>query len=178
MVGKAPWVRFDDLSRWARADGLEILLLAVGATLAGRFIRWGAGRLADRMQEAVSAANRAGLPAGELVVIPNGEIRQVTNRSRDWSRVAVDVPVELDADLDRAVAVLRDVGSDMASDEAWSGLLLEPPTAVGVESIEAGHANVRVVARTLPARATEVGRELRRRAILALQSAGLSARAT
>lgn len=103
------------------------------------------------------------------MVIPNGAILQVTNRSRDWSRVTVDVPVELDADIDEAADVLRRVADEMAADEGWSGLLLEAPTVTGVESIEVGYANLRIVARTLPAKAPEVSRELRRRAIGALR---------
>ncbi len=277
-------MNLDDLSIWARSDGLQIVLLAIGAILLTRFVHWLAARFASKASASASAAVEAGVPIderdkrrraviqaaerasvgflwfltvfmvllrlrvpvtslvapatvagvaigfgaqrvvgdllsgfflvtegqfgvgdvvqvsqpgqqtgisgtvevvslrttrlrtpnGELVVIPNGEIRQVTNRSRDWSRVTVDLPVELEADLDHAADVLREVGVQMAGDEAWSGLLLEPPSVAGVESIEAGHANLRIVTRTLPARATEVSRELRRRSIAALRTADLS----
>ncbi len=99
---------------------------------------------------------------------------QVTNRSRDWSRVTVDVPVNLEADIDQAANVLREVSAGMASEEAWSGLLLEAPSVAGVESIEVGYVNLRMVARTLPARTSEVSRELRRRALGALRTAGFA----
>jgi small conductance mechanosensitive channel len=62
----------------------------------------------------------------------------------------------------------------MAADDDWSGLLLEAPTVTGVESIEVGYANLRIVARTLPAKAPEVTRELRRRAINALRTASFT----
>ena len=68
---------------------------------------------------------------GDLVVIPNGGILQVTNRSRDWSRVTVDVPVDLKADVDQAADALRRVGAEMADEDAWSGLLLETPSVAG-----------------------------------------------
>ncbi len=274
----------DDLSIWARSDGLQIVLLAIGAILLARFVHWLAARFAAKASASASAALEAGVPIderdkrrraviqaverasigflwfitvfmvllrlrvpvtslvapatvagvaigfgaqrvvgdlvsgfflvtegqfgvgdvvqvsqpgqmtgisgtvevvslrttrlrttnGELVVIPNGEIRQLMNRSRDWARVAVDVPVELGADLDRAADVLREVGAQMAGDEAWSRLLLDPPTVAGVESIEAGHAKLQIVTRTLPARATEVSRELRRRSIAALRTSDFS----
>ena len=111
---------------------------------------------------------------GDLVVIPNGGILQVTNRSRDWSRVTVDVPVDLKADVDQAADASRRVGAEMADEDAWSGLLLETPSVAGVESIEVGYVNLRMVARTLPARASEVSRELRRRAIGALRTEGFA----
>ena len=34
--------------------------------------------------------------------VPNGEIRRVGNKSQQWSRAVVDVPVAYDADVDRA----------------------------------------------------------------------------
>lgn len=30
---------------------------------------------------------------GDLVIIPNGEVRQVTNRSKDWARIVLDIPL-------------------------------------------------------------------------------------
>jgi small-conductance mechanosensitive channel len=104
--------------------------------------------------EAVSLrTTRLHTATGELVIIPNEAILQVVNRSREWSRVIVDVPVELEADIDRAADALRAVGAEMAADEGWTELLLEAPTVTGVESIEVGYANLRIVARTLPAKA-------------------------
>src|SRR6266852_5508888 len=38
---------------------------------------------------------------GEFVIIPNGQINQVTNLSRDWARAVVDVPVPVTADIHR-----------------------------------------------------------------------------
>ncbi len=161
----------------------------VGDLLSGFFLlsedQYGVGDLVQIAQpnqltatgtvEAVSLrTTRLRTSTGELVVIPNGAILQVVNRSRDWARVTVDVPVQLEADIDRAAEALREVGAEMAVNEGWSGLLLEAPTVTGVESIEVGYANLRVVARTLPAKAPEVSRELRRRAIGALRTAGLT----
>jgi small conductance mechanosensitive channel len=36
--------------------------------------------------------------AGELVVIPNGQVVQVTNPSSEWARAVVDVPLPVDVD--------------------------------------------------------------------------------
>ncbi len=45
---------------------------------------------------------------GELVFVPNSALRQVTNLSREWSRVVVDVPIPVSQDLDAATEVLRE----------------------------------------------------------------------
>jgi small conductance mechanosensitive channel len=39
---------------------------------------------------------------GEVVFVPNSALRQVTNLSREWSRVVVDVPISVTQDLDAA----------------------------------------------------------------------------
>ena len=61
----------------------------------------------------------------------------------------------------------------MASDARWSGLLLGDPVVAGVETIDVGYVQLRLIARTLPGRQFEVERELRLRAITALRSAGI-----
>jgi small conductance mechanosensitive channel len=112
---------------------------------------------------------------GELVFLPNGALRQVTNLSKEWSRVVIDVPIPVTQDLEAATQVLRKVGSELSADPAWRGVLLGEPVVVGVESIEVGHLQLRVVARTLPGKQFDVGRELRLRIAVALQEAGISA---
>jgi small-conductance mechanosensitive channel len=110
---------------------------------------------------------------GELVFIPNGALRQVTNLSKEWSRVVVDIPVPADQDVQKAIEVLREVAATFGQDPEWKGLLLGEPVLTGVEDFEVGYLQLRLIARTLPGKQFEVGRELRLRAALALQEAGL-----
>jgi small conductance mechanosensitive channel len=112
---------------------------------------------------------------GELVFIPNGALRQVTNLSKDWSRVVVDIPIPIEDDIEEATEVLRAVATDMAQDAHWRDALLGEPAVVGVENIEVGYFQVRLIARTLPGKQFEVGSELRLRAARALQARGLVA---
>ncbi|TKJ34084.1 mechanosensitive ion channel family protein [Blastococcus sp. CCUG 61487] len=110
---------------------------------------------------------------GEVVTVPNGQIVKVTNLSRDWARAVVDVPVPSGADVNRVNEVLREVGREAFRDPALRPLLLDPPTVMGVESLGLDEVNVRMVARTLPGKQFEVGRELRVRIIVALRDQGM-----
>lgn len=112
---------------------------------------------------------------GELVFLPNGALRQVTNLSKDWSRVIIDVPIPVGQDLAKATEVLRTCGRDLAADSAWRDVLLGEPIVAGVENIELGHLMLRMVARTQPGKQFDVGRELRLRIAIALQEAGVTA---
>jgi small conductance mechanosensitive channel len=112
---------------------------------------------------------------GEVLIVPNGDIRQVVNLSRDWARAVIDVPVSLDADLNEVTKALRAVCEDAFRDADLHALLLDAPTVMGVESLELDHLNVRVVARTLPGKQFEVARRLRERIAAALSSHGIRA---
>ncbi len=111
---------------------------------------------------------------GELVVVPNSALRQVTNLSKDWSRAVIDIPVSVTEDLVQVTALLRKMVADLAADPRWSDLLLGDPVVAGVETIDVGYVQLRLIARTLPGRQFEVAREIRLRAATALRSAGVS----
>jgi small conductance mechanosensitive channel len=111
---------------------------------------------------------------GEVITVPNGQIVKVVNLSRDWARAVVDVPVPTSVDVNRANEILREVGREAFRDPALRPLLLDPPTVMGVETLGLDEVNVRVVARTLPGKQFEVGRDLRARVVLAFSRQGFA----
>jgi moderate conductance mechanosensitive channel len=113
-------------------------------------------------------------PNGEVVIVPNGAIAKVVNLSRDWARAVVDVPVPATVDVNRVNEILREVGREAFRDPALRPLLLDPPSVMGVESLDLDQVNVRVVARTLPGKQFEVGRALRARIVQAFREQGLN----
>jgi moderate conductance mechanosensitive channel len=114
---------------------------------------------------------------GELVFVPNSALRQVTNLSREWSRVVVDVPIPVSQDLDAATEVLREAVRELWDDPVWHDVLLGEPIVAGVENIEVDHLQLRVIARTLPGKQFDVGRALRLKIAIALQHAGIASAA-
>lgn len=110
---------------------------------------------------------------GEVITVPNGAIAKVVNLSRDWARAVVDVPIPTTVDVNRVNEILREVGRDAFRDPGLRPLLLDPPSVMGVESLDLEQVNVRMVARTLPGKQFEVGRDLRARVVLAFRDQGL-----
>ncbi len=110
---------------------------------------------------------------GELVVVPNGALRQVTNLSRDWSRVILDIPIPVSHDLEKVTTLLRDAATSMQHDPKWAQMLLGDPVVAGVETIEVGYVRLRLVVRTQPGRQFDVSSELRLRCVQALRNAGI-----
>jgi moderate conductance mechanosensitive channel len=113
-------------------------------------------------------------PDGEVVIVPNGAIAKVVNLSRDWARAVVDVPVPTSVDVNRVSEILREVGRAAFRDPALRPLLLDPPSVMGVESLDLDQVNVRMVARTLPGKQFEVGRHLRALVVQAFRDQGLN----
>ena len=131
--------------------------------------------IAGAVEEVSLRTTKLRTEGGELIVIPNGEIRQVTNLSKDWARAVLDIPLAVDTDVPLATEILHRISEEVMEDEAWSRLLLDPPSVMGIERFGVGFLQLRFVARTLPGRQWDVARELRGRISLAFQEAGVSA---
>src|ERR1700704_2665453 len=75
---------------------------------------------------------------GALVSIPNGEISQVANLSRDWGQLFVDIVLPSGSSSDAALAALERVSGELRTDPSWSPVLVDGPRVLGIESIGAG----------------------------------------
>ena len=111
---------------------------------------------------------------GEMFTIPNGQIVKTLNLSKDWARAVIDIPVPTSADLNVVNDLLHGVTEKAMEDPELSALLLDAPQLMGVESIELDTVNLRMVARTLPGKQFEVGREIRVLVVRALRRAGIA----
>src|SRR5258708_10341180 len=99
---------------------------------------------------------------GALVSIPNGEITQVANLSRDWGQIFVDIGLPPRSSSDAALAALEQVSGEFPTAPAWSPVLVDGPRVLGIESFGAGGILVRMQLRTIPGRQDDAARELRR----------------
>ena len=100
---------------------------------------------------------------GELCMIPNGDVRIVTNMSRDWARAKVDLNVDMGEDIDRVLKLVNEMAEVFAADKTWADKLLEPPNVLGPMTLDSGAFSVTVLAKTPIGQHWGVGRELRKR---------------
>ncbi len=100
---------------------------------------------------------------GAVVTIPNGEISQVSNLSRDWGQVFVDISIPPEGSSDAALAALERVCSELRADVSWSPVLVDGPRVLGVETFGPAGVTLRLQLRTVPGRQDDAARELRRR---------------
>lgn len=112
---------------------------------------------------------------GSFIVVPNGDIRTVTNMTKEWSRALVDVAVPYDADLDQVIDILQGIVARLDEDPVVGDAVLAPGEITGVEALEASQVKVRILVKTRPMEQWRVQRELRRRIKEAFSEAGIGA---
>jgi small-conductance mechanosensitive channel len=110
---------------------------------------------------------------GALVTIGNGEIRTVSNLSRDWSQAFVDVSLAPESPIEKTLQALETAAADLRGDPAWSQALVDGPRILGVQNFDRNSSTVRLQVRTAPTRQDEVARELRRRIQVEFQKQGI-----
>jgi small conductance mechanosensitive channel len=100
---------------------------------------------------------------GVVHVIPNGEIRVLSNKTKEWSRAVLEIGVGYGEDPDRVISILEDIAAEIHADPLFGALLLEAPSVPGVEAFADSAIQIRIMAKTVPLRQWDVARELRRR---------------
>ena len=100
---------------------------------------------------------------GTMHVIPNGEMKVISNKTRGWARAVVDIAIPYTEDVDRIIGVVRDEAAQFSTDPAW-GLQLDGPVEVlGVEELRDSSVVIRTLLKTQPGSQWNVAREFRRK---------------
>lgn len=110
---------------------------------------------------------------GRVHVIPNGEIKVMTNLTKEWSRAVIDVVVPAKEKIDQATAILRAVGEELARDPQLGPFILQPLEVLGLEQVANSQATLRVMIKTAPRQQWDVSREFRRRLLDAFEARGI-----
>ncbi len=111
--------------------------------------------------------------SGTVHSISNGQIRTSANLTRTYASVVVDIQGIRDADVERAISVMSQVGVDLAADPAWSPLLLAPPGQPLAFAFTDLGATVRMSCRVVPEDRWRVAAEVRKRIATAFTEAGI-----
>ncbi|WP_337287067.1 mechanosensitive ion channel family protein [Candidatus Methylomirabilis sp.] len=111
--------------------------------------------------------------SGAVHFIPNSELKVVSNLTKEWSRVALDIGVAYHEDIDRVIGVLQRIGQELAENERIGPLILEPPEVLGIESFGESQVIIKVLVKTLPQRQWEVAREFRGRVKATFEKEGI-----
>lgn len=107
---------------------------------------------------------------GEIHIIPNGSITEVTNFSINNSVAVCDVSVAYEADIDRAISIIRDTALKVYE---GNENMVKEPEVLGVQTLGASDVVLRVVSECKPNTHFAVARELNAELKKALDREGI-----
>jgi moderate conductance mechanosensitive channel len=107
---------------------------------------------------------------GELHILQNGKLGDVTNHSQEYTNAVVNVGVSHKSDLQQVYAVLRDLGKALNTE---MDDVLKPTEVAGVDDFSGPEIVIRTVTRVRPGRHKPIQREIRKRIIEQFQEAGI-----
>jgi small conductance mechanosensitive channel len=100
---------------------------------------------------------------GTVHIVPNSEIKIVSNLTRDWSQLTFRVVVAYSEPSDKIVKLLEQVGEDVRQDSQFAGDIVSDIQVPGIDRVGNGEAEYLMLVKTLPNKQYAVSRELRRR---------------
>ncbi len=109
----------------------------------GDFVQ--AGSFAGTVEEVGLRVTRIRDFGGQLHILPNGGIGEVTNYSRGAMRAMVDVGVAYEEDVDAVIGILEELAGELADEYPE---FVEGPRVLGVQALGDSSVAVRVWAKT------------------------------
>lgn len=106
---------------------------------------------------------------GDIHIIPNGSVGQITNHCRSDMRVLVDVDIAYEEDIDRVTSILEGVCEEFKGNDQ----IVEGPKVLGVSALKDSGVTFSIWATTKPMAQWECEREIRKHVKKALDREGV-----
>jgi small conductance mechanosensitive channel len=111
---------------------------------------------------------------GVVWYMRNGEILRIGNKSQNWARAVLDVPVSYEEDVDKVRELLQHASAGLAAEPPWDEIILAEPDVWGVTALSGEAVVVRIVLKTAPGQQDNVSRALRERVKKEFDQAGVT----
>jgi small conductance mechanosensitive channel len=111
---------------------------------------------------------------GTVHVVPNGEVKTLSNRSKDFSFYVISVGMSYDEDPDAVIRALTDAGNSLLDDPQFKPHILAPIEVYGVDDLQPQQIVIKARIKTAPLKQWLVGRELRKRIAATFKARGIT----
>lgn len=99
--------------------------------------------------------------------IPHGEIKLVSNMSKDYARINLDVGIGYDSNLEHVIEVVNRIGMELAEDPQFKEFIIKAPQFLRVNKLADYAIEIKILGETLPLKQWEITGELRKRIVIA-----------
>ncbi len=110
---------------------------------------------------------------GTVHHVPHGEIKTVSNLSKTFARVNLDVGISYNSNLEHVIMVVNKVGQELAKDAEWKNKIIEAPQFLRVDDFADSAIIIKILGETKPLMQWEVAGELRKRLVVAFNKEGI-----
>ncbi|OCL28460.1 mechanosensitive ion channel protein MscS [Orenia metallireducens] len=97
---------------------------------------------------------------GDVHIVPNGKIEQVTNLSSETRRVVIDAPIDYNQNIKEAINILTELSTELKEEYPQ---IKEGPTVQGVQELAGSSINIRLVAMAEPMESWQIARVIRQK---------------
>jgi small conductance mechanosensitive channel len=111
--------------------------------------------------------------SGSVHIIPFSSVSTVVNMSKEFAYAVFTLGVSYEEDVDRATAVMQQVGRDLQQDPAFKNAILAPIEIFGIDSFTDLAVKLQARMKTRPGRQWTVSREFNRRVKRAFEDASI-----
>jgi len=110
---------------------------------------------------------------GAVHVFPNGEVKTLANKSKDFAYYVLSVGVPWDEDPDRVADAMQIAADSLLNDPEFRIHILEPLEVYGIDTWEPTQLVLKGRIKTVPLKQWTVGRELRKRIAKTFRERGI-----
>lgn len=110
---------------------------------------------------------------GTVHHFPHGSITRVSNLSKDWARVNLDVRIPYNSNLEHIIKIVNTVGEELANDIEYKDFIITPPKFLRVDDFAESALIIKILGDTKPLKQWEVTGEFRKRLKIAFDNEGI-----
>jgi len=110
---------------------------------------------------------------GTVHHVPHGEIKKVSNLSKYFARVNLNIGISYNSNLEKVIEVVNRVGQELANDPEWKESIVTAPQFLRVNDFADSAVIIKILGDTKPLKQWEVAGELRKRLKIAFDKEGI-----
>ena len=110
---------------------------------------------------------------GTVHHIPHGEIKKVSNLSKNFARVNLNIGVAYDTDLQEVINIINKTGEELANDPEFKEMIITPPQFLRIDDFADSAIILKILGETVPLKQWQVTGELRKRIKFAFDENGI-----
>lgn len=110
---------------------------------------------------------------GTVHHIPHGNIKSVSNLSKEYARINLNIGISYSSNLEHVIMVVNKTGNELAEDPAWKDAIIKAPQFLRIDDFADSAIIIKILGETKPIQQWEVTGELRKRIKIAFDKEGI-----